>query len=157
MKETYYGGTDITLEKLCKVMPSCNIDGTTYKTEDWIKECAVIDNLKIGQKIFIPYGGCEDYGILKEIVWDKFNFKGKGLCTDETKDWWYYEPTMMVSYFKDGEEHIYYVYEYSFYIGHTRFYRDYNRKSKRKFFSMKEMAEVKKNTAIENQQKLNII
>ena len=157
----YFGGTGISLEKLCKILPNWNIDGTRYKMEDWLAECAVLETLIEGKsEIWIPYGSAERFGILRRVVWDKINFKGYGFSTEETEDWWFYEPYMEVEYYKEGDtienpENCYYVYEYTFYKKQKhKVQRAYLQKVKRaikgKFLSLKDIADIKKKAAIEN-------
>jgi hypothetical protein len=157
----YFFGTGITLEKLCQICRTRNIDGTTYKTEEWLAEVDVMANLKIGDPVWIPYGGAEVYGTLKEVVWNKYEFKHYIDTTGrlhgypiEALDWWFYEPHMKVDITIDGEYRCYYVYEYTFYKEQKHKERDaWNRKikqPKRKFHSMALMGDIKKWEAIEN-------
>ena len=145
--EKYFGGTGITLEKLKKVMPTMNVDGTTYKIEDWLKECAVFDALVPGKsKVWIPYNVWEQ-GIVSEVVQNRYNF-GSYNWPDEMKDWWVAEP-MVKANFNSIEWYVYVI----------TFYKNWRRKSqmkhltaqrekpKRKFLSQKDMADIKKQTA----------
>lgn len=145
----YFGGTGVTLSKLCKVLPIWSVDGTRYKMENWIKEVKIIDSLVPGvSKIWIPYGGAEYYGTLKEVVWKKIHFEGYGFQTPESKDWWFSEPYMLVDY----EDKTYYIYEYTFYKKDKhkvrRAYADKQKKPKRKFLSQKDIADIKKEQSL---------
>jgi hypothetical protein len=60
-----------------------NIDGTTYNTEDWIKESFIINNLRVGSKIWIP--SKDEYGTLVEIKlykYDNFNNINCNYCNN---------------------------------------------------------------------------
>lgn len=109
----YFGGTNVTIDKLSAALNgSINIDGTRYTISDWLKELDTFSKLIPGvSKIWIPYGSVEAFGILKSIEWSKFNFKGLGISTNENRDWWIYEPHLVVTL--NGDE--YFVYEYSIY------------------------------------------
>jgi hypothetical protein len=151
----YFGGTGITLEKLKKVMPTINVDGTTYKIENWLRECLVFDALTVNKsKVWIPYNVWER-GVVTEVVWQKFNFKNYSFATEETKDWWIYEPYLKVQ--REGHEGEYYVYEVTFYKTWPRKtqMKELARRTgpKRKFLSQKAVAELKKQEAIANSQK----
>jgi len=151
-KKPYFGGAGITYDKLVKLMETINVDGTTYKFENWLKEVEVFENLIPGKSlVWIPYGGAECYGVLSEVVWCKYEIKHYSFRTEETMDWWFYEPYLIV---KLDEEHVYYVYEYTYYkkIKHKvrSAYATKAMKEKRKFLSAKDISEIKRNTAIEN-------
>lgn len=164
----YFGGTDITLEKLKEVESTMFIDGSHYKIEDWLKECEIFDKLIPNvSKVFIPYGGTLDYGILVEVVWDKIFInpeKVKYFWEDEevdlhpeTRDWWIYEPYLKVLY-NDIE---YFVYEISIYKGWKRksqmkYLAEQALKPKRKFLSKKDIRELKKQEMISNSQNKRI-
>lgn len=147
----YFGGTGITLEKLKAAMPTINVDGTTYRIEDWLRECARFDELVPGKdKLWIPYQVWER-GTVTEVVWPRHEFKHYG-HTEETQDWWVAEPHAKVK--RDGHEGEYLVYEITF-------YKNWRRKSqmkeilrkqgpKRKFLSQRDMADLKKQDAIDN-------
>lgn len=150
----FFGGTGATLEKLKSILKTINVDGTTYKIENWLKEVEVIAGLILNKdKIWIPYGGAEFYGTLKEVVWDKYKFKGYGISTrfPETIDWWCYEPHMIVT---GPNEVDYYVYEYTFYKEIKNKVRDAivrkNQKPKRKFLSQLDISKLKKSEMIDN-------
>jgi hypothetical protein len=149
----YFGGTGITLEKLKQVMPTINVDGTTYKLEDWFKECDIFKKLTPGKsKVWVPYGGAEYYDTLKEVVWCKYNFKHY-FEQDEYKDWWIYIPYLIV-----GD---YYVYEVSFYKKYVKRksqIRELNRRKlepKRKFLSYKDIEILKRDEIINNRKRKN--
>lgn len=155
----FFGGTGITFEKLKKVMPTVNIDGTTYKIEDWLKECALFNRLVPGKTpVWVPYGGAQDFGILESVVWDKYEFKH---YIDETgklkghpiecKDWWFSEPYLRVR-FAGG---VWYVYEISYYkkirrktqLNHLDRIRA---RGKGKFLDKRDIAALKRMESIEN-------
>jgi hypothetical protein len=150
MIEKYFGGTGITLDKLKKVMPTINVDGTTYQIEDWLKECEKFDKLVPNKsKVWIPYNVWK-YNTVIEVVWDKYKFKTYSF-PEEMNDWWVSEPYCKVAH-ENGE---YFVYEISFYKRWKRKTQmshilEQEKKPKRKFFSSKEIAEFKKAEAIEN-------
>ncbi len=154
--EKYFGGTGITLEKLKKIKPKINVDGTEYRIESWLKECIKFDKLVPNKsKVWVPYN-VWNYLTVTKVVWDKYEFKNYSLATEETKDWWIAEPHCKVSH-PDGE---YYVYEISFYNKWKRKTQmnhiiEQSKKPKRKFFSHKEIAELKKAEAIENSKAKN--
>lgn len=150
MKE-YFGGTNITLEKLVELMPTINVDGTTYKLENWFKECEVFEKLITGKsKVWIPYGGAEYYGTLKEVVWVKYNFSAY-YDGDEYKDWWVYEPYLIVDE--------YFVYEVSFYkrnVKRKSQIPELNRRRlepKRKFLSRQDIINLKRDEIIDNRKR----
>lgn len=158
----YFGGTDITLEKLKEVESTMFIDGSHYKIEDWLKECEIFDKLIPNvSKVFIPYGGTLDYGVLVEVVWEKYYINPeKRKCFwkedevdlhPETRDWWISEPYLKVLY-NDIE---YYVYEISIYKSWKRksqmkYLAEQALKPKRKFLSKKDIRELKKQEMISN-------
>ncbi|SRR6266403_330129 len=150
--EKYFGGTGITLEKLKEVMPTINVDGTSYKIENWLNECIKFDKLVPNKsKVWIPYSVWE-YNIVSEVIWDKYQFEGYSF-PDECKDWWVSVPYCKVN--GKNAEGVYNVYEISF-------YKNWKRKSqmkhlivqsdkpKRKFLSSKDIAELKKQEVISN-------
>lgn len=150
----FFGGTAATLEKFKSILKTISIDGTTYKIENWLKEVEIISGLIPNKaQIWIPYGGAEFYGTLKEIVWDKYKFKGYGISNSfpETIDWWFYEPHMIVTG-PDGID--YYVYEYTFYKKIKNKVRSAivrkNQKPKRKFLSQLDISKLKKSEIIDN-------
>jgi len=149
--EKYFGGTGITLEKLKEVMPTTNVDGTTYKIEDWLKECARFDALVPNvSKLWIPYDVWER-GVVTEVVWQRHNLKHYN--TEDTKDWWVAEPYAKV--LCEGHEGEYYVYEISFYKKWKRKTQmkhliDQQKKPKRKFLSKSDIIELKKQEVITN-------
>jgi hypothetical protein len=107
----YMGGTNISLERLIELDVTTFVDGSHYPIKNWMEELEIFDSLEIGKsKVFIPYGGVEKHGILKRIEWNKHTFKHYN-HTDETEDWWYFEPNLVVEY--EGNE--WFVYEYSMY------------------------------------------
>ncbi len=148
--EKYFGGTGITLEKLKEVMPTINIDGTSYKIEDWLKECIVFDKLVPNKsKAWIPYSVWE-YNTVTEVIWDKYLFEGYSF-PEECKDWWVSTPHCKVQ----SIEREYNVYEISFYKNWKRKTQmkhliEQSDKPKRKFLSSKDIAELKKQEAIVN-------
>lgn len=149
----YFGGTGITLGKLKAIMPTHGIDGTQYKIENWLKECELFDNLKPGAKVWVPYGGAQEFGVLKEVVWkQRFNFKHyTAYNTEETKDWYIEEPYLLV----ELNGLTYHVYEISFYkkwkrktqLNHIDRVRA---RGKQKFISRKEIGKLKQQEAIDN-------
>ena len=153
-KNPYFGGTGITLEKLKAVMPTINVDGTTYQIEDWLAECAVFKALVPNvSKLWIPYGVWER-GVVTEVVWDKHTFSSYNNPT-EMQDWWVAEPYAKVQYRAEGE---YFVYEISFYKGWKRktqmqHLMAQQQKPKRKFLSKEDIVELKKLEIITNSQK----
>lgn len=109
----YMGGTNISLERLKELGVTASIDGTTYPIENWFKEIEIFESLEIGKsKVFVPYGGTEKHGTLVGIEWDKHIFKDYN-HTDETEDWWFFEPVLLVKV--EGKEGNFFVYEYSYY------------------------------------------
>lgn len=107
----YMGGTNISLERLIELDVTAFVDGSHYPIKNWMEELEIFDSLEIGKsKVFIPYGGVEKHGILKRIEWNRHTFKHYN-HTDETEDWWYFEPHLVVEY--EGNE--WFVYEYSMY------------------------------------------
>ena len=107
----YMGGTNISLERLIELEITAFVDGSKYPIKNWMEELEIFDSLEVGKsKVYIPYGGMEKHGILKRIEWNKHTFKDYN-HTDETEDWWYFEPTLVVEI--DGNE--WFVYEYSMY------------------------------------------
>lgn len=166
----YFGGTDICLEKLKELHPDMYIDGTTYQLEDWLKECEVFDKLIPDvSKVFIPYGGTLDYGILVEVVWNKLYInpeKVKYFWEDdieedlypETRDWWIYEPYLKVRY----NELEWYVYEVTYYKSWKRksqmkYLAEQALKPKRKFLSKEDIREIKKQEMISNSQNKRLL
>ena len=122
-KAPYYGGTGITEEKLISKLETCYVSGTHYPVKTWLKECAVIESLTPGvSKVWIPYGGTEKHGTLKEIEWNKVQIKGYLKPDDEGQDWWYYEPILVVVAPDNGYE--YFVYEYSAYFENFPLWRN---------------------------------
>lgn len=110
-----FGGTNITLERIENILDTWSMDGTKMKIKNYFKEIDLFRMLIPGiSKVWVPYGGAECYGILDEIQWKKVNFNAYSFCTEETKDWWFYEPILKVSV-HGTEGGPYYVYEYSFY------------------------------------------
>ena len=151
-KKQYFGGTGITLEKLKKICPTINVDGTTYKIEEWLKECEVFDTLIVNKsKIWVPYSGAEEYGVLRKITRNirSFSFFSP---KEELKDWWVSEPYLEVEL--NGLN--WYVYEVSIYkkwVKRKSQLKELNRRSlepKRKFLSYKDINNLKKIEAIEN-------
>ena len=113
METASFGGTGITRDKLIGLVGSWNVDGTQYQLDNWLDEVDLFRRLVPGvSKVWIPYGGAECYGMLERIEWDKVKIKNYSFATEETKDWWFYTPTLIV---KDDEGAEWYVYEYSFY------------------------------------------
>lgn len=148
----YFGGTGITLEKLKEICPTVNVDGTTYKIENWLKECEVFDKLIPNvSKVWVPYGGAEEYGILRNIVWTKLQL-GDYDFPENSKDWWIYEPHLEVEL--NGV--IWYVYEVTFYktwVKRKSQIKELRRRQlepKRKFLSRKDLINLKIQEAIEN-------
>lgn len=154
-KSPYFFGTGITLGKLREELPTHNVDGTRYKTDAWLKECAVIDSLVIGKsQIWIPYESAQIFGTLKEIIWNKYEFKYYNFPS-ECEDWFIYEPYMLVDATIDGIEHCYYVYEYTFYMKQRRKTQHSHidkirKRGKQKFYSHKEMGLFKQQESIQN-------
>lgn len=151
MNKEYFGGTNITLDRLKEIYKKHSMDGTEVPIEKYIKELSIIDNLIAGKsKVWIPYG-VNNYGILNHVEWDKHEYKHYYI-TEETKDWWIMDVCMMVDYFnQDGSINQYCVYEYTFY--NKEKVRNWMRrgfKSKGKFLSKKAISEIKKGEAIQN-------
>ena len=142
----YFGGKGATLEEFKKMRTTLNIDGTTYKIEDWLQECAAIDKLEPGKTpVYVPYGGAEEYGVLVRVEWDKREYDN---------GWWVYEPVLIVLL----NDINWYVYEYTFYKNWRRktqrkHLRIVKQRPKGKFLSKKDIAELKRNEAIENSKK----
>lgn len=108
----YMGGTNISFEGLKKYYPTFHMDGTNMELEDYFNELVVFDSLVPDEtKVFIPYGGVTNkHGIFKRVVWEKHNLCDYGDENEETDDWWFFDPYLIVEL--DGHE--YYVYEYSY-------------------------------------------
>lgn len=152
MENKYFGGTNITLEKLKAIMPTINVDGTTYNIENWFAECDVFEKLVPNKsKVWVPYGGAEDWGILKEVVYDKYEFSNYSF-PDECNDWWVSVPYLIVEL--NGIN--YYVYEISIYnrmVKRKSQIHELNRRRlepKRKFLSKQDIIEFKKQEIINN-------
>lgn len=150
----FFGGTGITLDKLKHIKPKINVDGTTYHIEDWLKECELFSRLEVGKTpIYVPYSGAQDYGILHEVVWDRYEFKHFGISEKypETKDWWIAEPYLKVR-FAGG---LWYVYEVTFYkkwrrktqLNHIDRVRA---RGKGKFLNRQDIIALKRTEVIEN-------
>ncbi len=108
----YMGGTNISLDGLVSIWGSLNVDGASYPMVEWFKEIEVFETLIPDEsKVFIPYGGCEKHGIFKRIEWNRIKIKNYSMCTEQTEDWWFFEPHLVVEL--DGVE--WFVYEYSAY------------------------------------------
>jgi hypothetical protein len=154
-QKQYFGGTGITLEKLKVVMPTINVDGTTYPIERWLDECAVFDALVPGKSlVWIPYG-CWMQSTVTEVVQQRFNFKNYGFATEEMQDWWIAEPYCKVENPDGGGD--YYVYEISFYKKWKRKTQmsqliKQRQKPKRKFLSKSDIADIKRQEVITNSQ-----
>lgn len=139
--KSYFGGTDITLDKIKQLMPTINVDGTEYKIENWLKECEVFDKLVINKsKVWIPYDVWER-DFVKEVIWQKHNFKHYSF-PEYAEDWWVYVPYCITN---SG----YYIYEITFYKNwkrKTQMKELLKRKAepKRKFLSRKELHEKNK-------------
>lgn len=150
--EKYFGGTGITLDKLKAALPTIGVDGTNYKIESWLEECAKFDALEPNKsKLWIPYRVWER-GIVTEVVQDRYEFKTYSFPA-EMQDWWVAVPYAKVK--RDGYEGEYYVYEISFYKRWRRKTQmkhliEQEAKPKRKFLSQKDIAEHKKREAIAN-------
>lgn len=107
----YMGGTNISLERLTELGIMVHIDGGTMTIKDWFEEIEVFESLEIGKsKVFIPYGLVQTHGTLKRIEWERHIFKNYNY-TEETEDWWYYKPILIV----DMEDTEWIVYEYLYY------------------------------------------
>lgn len=150
--QKYFGGTGITLEALKKAKPTVNIDGTTYPIEEWLEECVKFDALRPGQdKLWIPYNVWER-GVVKNVIWLKYNFKDYDWPV-EMQDWWFYKPYAEV--IRNGHDGEYYVYEISFYKKWPRktqmnHLSAQGQKPKRKFLSPGDIREIKKQEIIKN-------
>lgn len=150
----HFGGKGITLEKLLKILPKYGVDGTNYSTRTWLADVATINTLLPGKSpVYIPYGGAQVFGVLKEVIWDKYEFK---VHIDNTDVWWWiHEPHMLVDVVIDGEERCYNVYEYTFYKNLKRKTQwkhidNVGKRGKQKFYSRKEMSALKKQHDIVN-------
>jgi hypothetical protein len=153
----YFGGTNCTLQKLIQFQPKWSMDGTRMLMMDYLKECKIIDELIPNKsKIWVPYLGAQKYGILKSTEWTKhkvINYYKEEDLDNEKRDWWWMDnPIMNVLLLDDdGVEHIYHVYEYSFYNRMPLKYRLWKEKGpKRKFLSQSDIAKIKKNESIIN-------
>lgn len=143
----YFGGTDLTIDKLIEVYPTINVDGTTYKIENWLKECEVFDKLIPNKStVWIPYNEWRTSTNF-EVVWDKEFF------SNSNPDWFVYEPYLVV-------ENNWYVYEISFYKKWKRKTQmnhliEQNQKPKRKFLSKKDISDIIKQEHINNRNEKN--
>lgn len=153
----YFGGTGITLEKLKEIMPTINVDGTTYPIEKWLDECAVFDALVPGKSlVWIPYNVWER-GTVTEVIWHQMEFKHYGFVTDESQDWWIAVPYCTVENPEGKDKGDYYVYEISFYKRWKRKTQEHHltrqqAKPKRKFLSKADIADIKRQEVITNSQ-----
>lgn len=150
----YFGGTNITIDRLKEVMPTINVDGTTYKIEKWLEECAKFDALEPGKsKLWIPYGVWEQ-GTVTKVEWSRHEFKHYS-HTSETEDWWIAEPFAHVQRQGHEADGDYYVYEISFYKRwrrktHMKHLIQQQAKPKRKFLSSQDIAAIKRDQVITN-------
>lgn len=109
----YMGGTNISLERLKELGTTAFVSGTSYEIEDWLEEVEIMDNLVVGDsRVYVPYGGTEKHGKLVGLEWQRHTFKDYN-HTEETEDWWYFKPILLVKV--DGKEGEFFVYEYSLY------------------------------------------